>query len=46
MIVKKKNPFIIFELNIKNEAFGIAQLEVRQKYPEPYLWGAFVMVGE
>ncbi len=30
----------------KREAFTNAQNELRKKYPEPYFWGAFVMVGE
>jgi CHAT domain-containing protein len=30
----------------KREAFTTAQQEVRKKYPDPYFWGAFVMVGE
>jgi CHAT domain-containing protein/tetratricopeptide (TPR) repeat protein len=30
----------------KREAFSKAQLTVRNKYPSPYYWGAFVMVGE
>ena len=28
------------------EAFRMAQLSLRTKYPEPYYWGAFVLVGE
>ncbi|HPI11136.1 MAG TPA: CHAT domain-containing protein, partial [Catalimonadaceae bacterium] len=27
-------------------AFLKAQKELKAKYPEPYFWGAFVMVGE
>ena len=27
------------------EAFRTAQLSLRTKYPEPYFWGAFVLVG-
>lgn len=30
----------------KREAFTSAQKQVRVKYPSPYYWGAFVMVGE
>ncbi|MCC5944690.1 MAG: CHAT domain-containing protein [Bernardetiaceae bacterium] len=30
----------------KRTAFKNAQNSLRQKYPEPYFWGAFVMVGE
>jgi CHAT domain-containing protein len=30
----------------KREAFSNAQKEVRKEFPEPYYWGAFVMVGE
>lgn len=29
----------------KQAAFRQAQLQVRQQYPEPYYWGAFVLVG-
>jgi CHAT domain-containing protein len=28
------------------EAFRMAQLSLREKFPEPYFWGAFVLVGE
>ena len=30
----------------KRESFRRAQLDVRIKYPEPFFWGAFVMLGE
>ena len=30
----------------KNEAFKKAQIAVRTHFPDPYYWGAFVMVGE
>lgn len=28
------------------EAFRTAQLAMRKKYPEPYYWGAFIMLGK
>ena len=28
------------------EAFNRTQLEIKAKYPEPYYWGAFILVGE
>jgi CHAT domain-containing protein/uncharacterized protein HemY len=31
---------------LKREAFKQAQSSLIQKYPDPYFWGAFVMVGE
>jgi len=30
----------------KRAAFLKAQKELKAKYPNPYFWGAFVMVGE
>jgi len=30
----------------KREAFKNAQNELKKKFPQPYYWGAFVMVGE
>ncbi|MCC5945598.1 MAG: CHAT domain-containing protein [Bernardetiaceae bacterium] len=30
----------------KREAFKAAQLSLKAKFPEPYFWGAFVMIGE
>ncbi|MDX2301520.1 MAG: CHAT domain-containing tetratricopeptide repeat protein [Microscillaceae bacterium] len=30
----------------KHEAFRKAQEELRSEYPDPYFWGAFVIVGE
>jgi CHAT domain-containing protein len=32
--------------NSKRSAFLKAQKELKAKYPNPYYWGAFVMVGE
>jgi CHAT domain-containing protein len=28
------------------QAFNRTQLEIKAKYPEPYFWGAFILVGE
>lgn len=30
----------------KHQSFISAQRELKQKYPDPYYWGAFVMIGE
>lgn len=30
----------------KRDAFSKAQMEIKNKYHDPYYWGAFVMVGE
>jgi CHAT domain-containing protein len=30
----------------KREAFKQAQASLLLKYPDPYFWGAFVMIGE
>jgi CHAT domain-containing protein len=35
-----------FKLKDRRKAFRQAQLMLREKYPEPYYWGAFVLVGE
>jgi CHAT domain-containing protein len=28
------------------EAFNRTQLEIKVKHPQPYYWGAFILVGE
>ncbi len=30
----------------KSEAFKMAQQQLRQQYPDPYYWGAFLLIGE
>ncbi len=34
-----------FSTNNKTAAFQQAQLAIKQQYPEPYYWGAFVLIG-
>lgn len=44
---KLMNEFYKFWLNTgdKQEAFTRAQLSIKENYPEPFYWGAFVMVN-
>ncbi len=35
-----------FKTKNKRVAFRKAQLELKEKYPQPYFWGAFILVGE
>lgn len=30
----------------KREAFTLAQQELKKEYPEPYFWGAFILIGK
>ncbi len=30
----------------KRQSFNQAQAQIRAKYPNPFYWGAFIMVGE
>lgn len=41
--IRSSRPYRSFS---KREAFLKAQKELKAKYPNPYYWGAFVMVGE
>ncbi|NLI23974.1 MAG: CHAT domain-containing protein, partial [Bacteroidales bacterium] len=33
------------QLGDKRQAFQKAQLDVKKSHPEPFYWGAFVMIG-
>jgi CHAT domain-containing protein len=35
-----------FKTNDLNTSFRNAQLELMKKYPQPFYWGAFVLVGK
>jgi len=35
----------MFKSEDQHEAFRIAQQKVKEKYPSPYYWASFVMVG-
>ncbi|GIV36996.1 MAG: hypothetical protein KatS3mg032_1375 [Cyclobacteriaceae bacterium] len=37
---------LLFSGKSKRSAFQEAQSIIRQQYPQPYYWGAFVMIGE
>jgi len=41
--IRSSRPYRSFS---KRDAFLAAQKELKAKYPNPYYWGAFVMVGE
>jgi CHAT domain-containing protein len=34
------------DISTIREAFNKTQLEIKAKYPQPYYWGAFILVGE
>jgi CHAT domain-containing protein/ankyrin repeat protein len=34
-----------FKTKNKHQAFRIAQMELQKKFPNPYYWGAFVLIG-
>ena len=44
--LKAVRPSVLTATNSKRSAFLKAQKELKAKYPDPYYWGAFVMVGE
>lgn len=40
------NEIWINEKTSIRESFNRTQLEIKANYPEPYYWGAFILVGE